>query len=179
MAKRRAGRSCLIWHSNGGWALSRSMLACATGDIFGSQRCDCQAQMHAALRAIAKEERGLLIYLPQEGRGIGLAGKLQAYLLHEQGCDTIEANQLLGYPVDARTYTHAIEVLRDLNISSVRLMTNSPEKIRALKEAGITVERVPLEISPTKSNLRYLQTKQQRLGHLLTSLAQTNNLVSS
>jgi len=159
--------------------LLRLHSACTTGDIFGSQRCDCQAQMHASLRAIAKEGRGLLIYLPQEGRGIGLAGKLQAYLLQEQGCDTIEANQLLGYPVDARTYTHAIEVLRDLNITSVRLMTNSPEKIRALKEAGIVVERVPLEISPTKSNMRYLQTKQQRLGHLFTSLASTNNLVSS
>ena len=150
--------------------LLRLHSACTTGDIFGSQRCDCQAQMHTALRAIAQEGRGVLIYLPQEGRGIGLAGKLQAYLLQEQGLDTIEANEQLGYPVDARTYTHAIEVLRDLKISAARLMTNSPAKIRALKEAGMTIERVPLEISPTTDNIHYLQTKQQRLGHLLTAL---------
>ena len=112
----------------------------------------------------------MLLYLPQEGRGIGLAGKLQAYVLQEQGYDTIEANERLGYPSDARTYTHAVEILRDLGITSARLMTNNPTKTQALREGGLVVERVPLEIPPTMENLRYLQTKHQRLGHLLTSL---------
>ncbi len=150
--------------------LLRLHSACATGDIFGSQRCDCQAQMHAALREIAREGRGMLLYLPQEGRGIGLSGKLQAYLLQEQGYDTIEANTQLGYPVDARSYSCAIEILREMDITHVRLITNNPEKTQALVDSGIAVERVPLEIPPTASNIRYLQTKQQRLGHLLTSL---------
>lgn len=150
--------------------LLRLHSACITGDIFGSQRCDCQAQMHAALHAIALEGRGVLLYLPQEGRGIGLAGKLQAYLLQEQGCDTLEANERLGYPVDARVYTSAVEILREMGITSARLMTNSPTKIQALKEEGIMVERVPLETPPTIHNTYYLQTKQQRLGHLFTSV---------
>jgi 3,4-dihydroxy 2-butanone 4-phosphate synthase/GTP cyclohydrolase II len=150
--------------------LLRLHSACTTGDIFGSQRCDCQAQLHAALRAIAAEGSGMLLYLPQEGRGIGLAAKLLAYRLQEQGDDTIEANEHLGYPVDARTYSSAVEILHDLDITSVRLMTNSPAKIQALRERGITVERVPLEIPATRDNLYYLQTKQQRLGHLLASI---------
>jgi 3,4-dihydroxy 2-butanone 4-phosphate synthase/GTP cyclohydrolase II len=150
--------------------LLRLHSACTTGDIFGSQRCDCQAQMHAAIRTIAAEGNGVLLYLPQEGRGIGLAGKLLAYRLQEQGDDTLEANQHLGYPVDARTYNLAVEILHDLGITSVRLMTNSPAKIQALRDRGITVERVPLEIPATSINLHYLQTKQQRLGHLLASL---------
>jgi 3,4-dihydroxy 2-butanone 4-phosphate synthase / GTP cyclohydrolase II len=150
--------------------LLRLHSACMTGDLFGSQRCDCQAQMHAALHMIATEGRGVLLYLPQEGRGIGLAGKLQAYVLQEQGYDTIEANERLGYPSDARTYPHVVEILRDLGITSARLMTNNPTKTQALQEGGMVVERVPLEIPPTVDNLRYLQTKHQRLGHLLTSL---------
>lgn len=154
--------------------LLRLHSACMTGDMFGSLRCDCQAQMHMALRAIIAEERGLLLYLPQEGRGIGLAGKLQAYLLQEQGYDTVEANERLGYPVDARTYRCTIEILHDLGIASTRLMTNSPEKIQALREEGIVVERVPLETPPTINNLHYLQAKQQRFGHLLPSLPVTN-----
>jgi 3,4-dihydroxy 2-butanone 4-phosphate synthase/GTP cyclohydrolase II len=150
--------------------LLRLHSACMTGDLFGSQRCDCQAQMHAALHMIAMEGRGVLLYLPQEGRGIGLAGKLQAYVLQEQGYDTIEANERLGYPGDARTYPHVVEILRDLGITSARLMTNNPTKTQALREGGMAVERVPLEIPPTVDNLRYLQSKYQRLGHLLTSL---------
>ncbi len=146
--------------------LLRLHSACATGDLFGSQRCDCQAQMHTALREIAAEGHGLLLYLPQEGRGIGLAGKLQAYRLQEQGYDTFEANEHLGYPADARTYDTAIEILRDLGISTARLMTNNPAKIQALRDRDISVERVPLEIVPNKTNERYLQTKQQRFGHL-------------
>ncbi len=154
--------------------LLRLHSACTTGDTFGSQRCDCQAQMHTALHTIAAEGRGLLLYMPQEGRGIGLAGKLQAYFLQEQGYDTIEANERLGYPADARTYTRAVEILRDLGITSARLMTNSPTKTQALREAGIIVERIPLEIPPTVDNIRYLQTKHQQLGHLLPSLQREN-----
>ncbi len=152
--------------------LLRMHSACMTGDIFGSQRCDCQAQMHMALRLIAAEGRGILLYLPQEGRGIGLAGKLQAYTLQEQGCDTVEANQRLGYPVDARAYTSAIAILHECGITHARLLTNNPAKIEALAEGGIAVERIPLEIAPTAENMRYLQTKQTRLGHLLASLTQ-------
>src|SRR6266567_1816707 len=152
--------------------LLRLHSACMTGDLFGSQRCDCQAQMHTALRMIAAEGRGMLLYLPQEGRGIGLAAKLQAYTLQEQGWDTVEANEQLGYPVDARAYTSALALLRECNITSARLLTNNPAKLQALAEAGIAVERVPLKVAPTAENMRYLQTKQARLGHLLTSLTQ-------
>lgn len=150
--------------------LLRLHSACMTGDLFGSQRCDCQAQLHAALQTISAEGRGLLLYLPQEGRGIGLSGKLQAYRLQEQGCDTIEANERLGYPADARTYGCAVEILRDLGISSVRLLTNNPAKIEALRTYGVRVERVPLEMAPTASNHFYLQTKRRRFGHLLNAL---------
>ena len=152
--------------------LVRLHSACMTGDLFGSRRCDCQSQLHRTLQAIAAEGCGILVYLPQEGRGIGLAGKLQAYVLQEQGCDTVEANELLGYPVDARTYTCAVEILRDLQVTSARLLTNNPEKIQALLRGGIAVERVPLEIRPTEENARYLQTKYQRLIPFLTSLPQ-------
>jgi 3,4-dihydroxy 2-butanone 4-phosphate synthase / GTP cyclohydrolase II len=151
--------------------LVRIHSACATGDIFGSQRCDCQSQLHAAMEAIVAEGCGLLLYLPQEGRGIGLSGKLQAYRLQEQGYDTVEANEHLGYPIDARTYDCAAEILRDLGIRSVRLMTNSPTKLQALRDCGFGVERVPLEGQSTEDNLYYLQTKQRRLGHLFDSLA--------
>lgn len=149
--------------------LLRLHSACITGDIFGSQRCDCQAQMHLALQAIAAEGRGMLLYLPQEGRGIGLAAKLQAYALQDQGYDTVEANEQLGYPVDARTYTTALEILRDIGITHARLMTNSPKKVEALTEGGIVVERVPLETLPTATNSHYLSTKHLRLGHMFTS----------
>lgn len=150
--------------------LLRLHSACTTGDIFGSQRCDCQAQMHSSLQQIAQEGRGVFLYLPQEGRGIGLAGKLQAYVLQEQGYDTLEANELLGYPIDARNYDSAIAILRALGITHARLMTNNPGKIKALQEHGITVEPVPLIAQPTPANLRYLQTKQQRMGHMLSLL---------
>ncbi|GCE16179.1 GTP cyclohydrolase II [Tengunoibacter tsumagoiensis] len=150
--------------------LLRVHSSCVTGDLFGSQRCDCQAQMHTALQEIAHEGRGIFLYLPQEGRGIGLAGKLQAYLLQEQGADTIEANQKLGYPVDARNYRCALEILLDLGIKSARLLTNNPEKIQALEQGGITIERVALETRPTSTNLQYLFTKQQRMGHVFSRL---------
>ncbi|HEU5376060.1 MAG TPA: GTP cyclohydrolase II [Ktedonobacteraceae bacterium] len=147
--------------------LVRLHSACATGDIFGSLRCDCQAQMHAALRAIAGEGRGLLLYLPQEGRGIGLTGKLQAYELQEQGYDTVEANEHLGYPADARDYTATIAILQEMQLTRMRLMTNNPAKIEALRASGLHIERVSLEIPPTERNRFYLQTKHRRLGHLL------------
>lgn len=147
--------------------LLRLHSACLTGDLFGSRRCDCQAQLHAARRAIVAEGQGILLYLPQEGRGIGLAGKLLAYGLQEQGYDTIEANERLGYPADARTYESAVEILRELGIASVRLLTNNPAKLEALRAGGINVERVALETPPTEENRRYLQTKRQRSGHFL------------
>lgn len=150
--------------------LLRLHSACATGDIFGSRRCDCQSQLHAALRAIAAEGHGILLYLPQEGRGIGLTAKLQAYALQDQGFDTVNANTHLGYPADARSYETAIAILRELGVSSARLLTNNPCKVEALEEAGITVERVPLEGTLNESNSRYLETKSRQLGHLLSSL---------
>jgi 3,4-dihydroxy 2-butanone 4-phosphate synthase / GTP cyclohydrolase II len=150
--------------------LLRLHSSCTTGDIFGSQRCDCQAQLHSALHIITKEGQGLLLYLPQEGRGIGLGAKLQAYALQDQGYDTVDANTQLGYPVDARSYTTAIEILRTLHISHVRLMTNSPHKVQTLTDAGIIVERIPIEITPNTHNTNYLNAKYQRLGHMLTPL---------
>lgn len=146
--------------------LVRIHSACMTGDIFGSQRCDCQAQLHAALHTISTEGRGVLLYLPQEGRGIGLSAKLQAYVLQEQGYDTIEANERLGYAADARTFESAIEILLEMGLRNVRLMTNNPQKIQALEEGGITVERIALEIPSTENNAFYLQTKHERFGHL-------------
>lgn len=153
--------------------LLRLHSACTTGDIFGSQRCDCQAQMHAALHTIAAEGHGVLLYLPQEGRGIGLSAKLQAYGLQEQGYDTIEANERLGYPADARTYHSAVEILHDLGLKSARLLTNNPAKIQALRDHGLSIERVALEIPPTGTNRHYLQTKRQRFGHLLANMTET------
>lgn len=159
--------------------LLRLHSACMTGDLFGSQRCDCQAQLHAALRTIAAAGHGALLYMPQEGRGIGLSGKLQAYGLQEQGYDTVEANERLGYPADARNYQSAVEILRDLGITSARLLTNNPAKIQALREYGIGVERVALETSPTEDNKQYLQTKRQRFGHLFTELSEVAALTQS
>lgn len=147
--------------------LLRLHSSCTTGDIFGSQRCDCQAQMHAALQAIAEEEQGIFLYLPQEGRGIGLKGKLQAYKLQELGYDTVDANLHLGFPADARSYTTAVAILQDLQITHARIMTNNPAKIAALQSHGIRTERVALEIPPSASNFTYLQTKRNRMGHLL------------
>jgi 3,4-dihydroxy 2-butanone 4-phosphate synthase/GTP cyclohydrolase II len=149
--------------------LVRLHSACATGDILGSQRCDCQAQLHAALREIAREGRGLLLYLPQEGRGIGLTAKLQAYLLQDQGLDTIAANEQLGYPVDARDYASAAEILHNFALKRIRLLTNNPQKIHEISASGIAVERVPLEIAPTDSSEFYLRTKYERLGHLFNA----------
>lgn len=139
---------------------------CMTGDLFGSLRCDCGEQLHEALRRIAKEG-GLVIYLRQEGRGIGLTNKLKAYNLQDQGLNTAEANTHLGFEVDARSYQMAIDILQDLGISQVRLLTNNPEKLSALESSPIeVVGREPLVISPKEENEAYLETKKKLMGHL-------------
>jgi len=141
---------------------------CLTGDVFGSQRCDCGAQLSLALEKIAEMGRGALIYLRQEGRGIGLANKIRAYRLQDAGFDTVEANIRLGFPADNRDYAIAIAILRDLGIAGVRLMTKNRQKVSALEKGGTAVvERIPLQAPVTAQNRRYLQTKARRFGHLL------------
>lgn len=141
---------------------------CLTGDIFGSKRCDCGPQLLASLRLIEERGQGALIYLRQEGRGIGLLNKLRAYKLQEQGEDTVEANEKLGFPADMRDYGVAAEILNDLGISDIQLLTNNPLKIEGLKQNGITqISRIPLEIPANEQNRSYLITKQQKMGHLL------------
>lgn len=142
---------------------------CLTGDVFGSMRCDCGQQLKMALQAIAGEGAGILIYEEQEGRGIGLIPKLQAYELQDQGCDTVEANEKLGFKSDYRDYVLPVEILRQLGVSSVRLMTNNREKVSALSHAGIEViERVPCEAAPARQAVRYLRVKKEKMGQLLT-----------
>lgn len=139
---------------------------CKTGDLFGSARCDCGEQLDYSLQLLQAEGRGVLIYLPQEGRGIGLINKVRAYNLQDQGLDTVDANRALGFPDDMRDYGEAAAILRDLGIQRVRLLTNNPAKVAGLAEHGITVvERVPLHIAPNPMNVRYLQAKQERMGH--------------
>jgi 3,4-dihydroxy 2-butanone 4-phosphate synthase / GTP cyclohydrolase II len=141
---------------------------CLTGDIFGSARCDCGLQLHQALGKIQEEGKGVLLYLLQEGRGIGLLNKLKAYELQEQGHDTVEANEKLGFRPDQRDYGVGAQILRNLGIRKMRLMTNNPSKYIALSGYGLEiVERVPLEIPPTDSSRDYLRTKRDKLGHLL------------
>lgn len=149
--------------------LVRIHSGCVTGDIFHSLRCDCRAQLEAALKRIAKTPNGVLVYLPyQEGRGIGLYNKIKAYALQDQGRDTVDANIEIGAPVDAREYEMAAEILRDLGFLSIRLMTNNPAKIEALDAAGIeVVDRVPLVVSPGAHNEHYLDTKRRRMSHKL------------
>ncbi|KTD67259.1 riboflavin biosynthesis protein RibA [Legionella steelei] len=140
---------------------------CITGDVFGSCKCDCGKQLEQSLSLIAAEG-GILIYLRQEGRGIGLANKLKAYALQEQGLDTVDANHQLGLPVDGRDYAIAYQILKYFGIDAIRLLTNNPSKIAAVDRYGIKVmERVPLEIEPTKESHRYLKTKKEKMGHLL------------
>jgi 3,4-dihydroxy 2-butanone 4-phosphate synthase/GTP cyclohydrolase II len=141
---------------------------CLTGDIFGSSRCDCGVQLEQALERIAAEGKGVLLYLLQEGRGIGLMNKLRAYELQEQGHDTVEANERLGFRPDQREYGIGAQILRDLGVRKMRLMTNNPSKYIALNGYGLEiVERVPLEVPPTDSSRAYLRTKREKLGHLL------------
>ncbi len=141
---------------------------CLTGDVLGSLRCDCGAQLETALERIAAEKRGVLLYLLQEGRGIGLVNKLRAYELQDAGADTVEANERLGLPVDQREYGVGAQILRDLGVRRMKLMTNNPSKYVALGGYGLEiVERVPLEVPPTEHTRRYLEAKKLKLGHLL------------
>jgi GTP cyclohydrolase II len=151
--------------------LARIHSQCLTGDVFGSERCDCGDQLHFALQTIADQGTGVLIYQLQEGRGIGLMNKLLAYELQDSGHDTVEANHHLGFEADHRNYDLCAAVFRQLGVSLVRLMTNNPRKFEALEAAGIrVVERVPIEITPSDSTKKYLKTKKAKLGHLLSKV---------
>jgi len=151
--------------SNNNKTLVRIHSSCATGDLFGSLRCDCNAQLHYSLKCIS-ESGGVLLYLDQEGRGIGLFNKIKAYALQEKGLDTVEANQQLGLPVDSRTYDIAAHILRKLNITSIRLLTNNPAKIAEIKKYGFTsVEREAMPVFENADNQRYLKTKETKMNH--------------
>ena len=141
---------------------------CITGDVFGSQRCDCGEQLELALECIEAEGEGVLLYMCQEGRGIGLINKLRAYQLQEGGLDTVEANQRLGFPADMREYGIGTQILADLGLSSIRILTNNPRKIAGIEGFGLTVvEQVPIEVPPNAENVHYLSTKRDKLGHRL------------
>ena len=141
---------------------------CLTGDVLNSLRCDCRAQLELSLKKIAKAPSGVLLYLPQEGRGIGLMNKLRAYQLQDQGMDTVEANEALGFASDAREYEFPAEILKELGAKKIRLLSNNPEKVRQLEESGIqVVERVPCQPRVSKISRKYLKTKKSKMGHLL------------
>jgi len=149
-------------------ALIRVHSECLTGDVFRSKRCDCGEQLSSALQMISENGNGVLLYMHQEGRGIGLANKLRAYMLQEQGSDTVEANTALGYPPDLRDYGIGAQILVDLGVRKLRLLTNNPRKIIGLEGYGLQIaERIPLEIKPNSINRRYLETKRDKLNHLL------------
>ena len=148
--------------------LTRIHSECLTGDVFGSQRCDCGDQLDAAMAKIDQEGAGVVLYMRQEGRGIGLINKLDAYQLQDTGLDTAEANERLGFPVDSRDYGVAAQMLESLGVQSIRLLTNNPKKMTGISGYGISVvERVPHQINPNDKNERYLKTKQEKMGHLL------------
>ncbi|MBI3947743.1 MAG: bifunctional 3,4-dihydroxy-2-butanone-4-phosphate synthase/GTP cyclohydrolase II [Armatimonadetes bacterium] len=172
------GYECRIHHKpyialvmgeiSGGDVLVRVHSSCLTGDVFHSLRCDCGEQLHAALEMIAAEGRGVLLYIQQEGRDIGLINKLKAYELQEHGKDTVEANEALGFAADLRDYGVGAQVLADLGLSRIRLITNNPKKVVGLEGYGLKITaRVPLSVRPTPENRRYLETKIQKLGHLI------------
>lgn len=141
---------------------------CLTGDVFGSTKCDCGLQLKKAMELIEADGRGAVVYQQQEGRGIGIINKIRAYALQDEGADTVEANEKLGFAVDAREYQQCAEILFDLGLCKVRLMSNNPDKISALEKAGLQiVERVPLEIQSQEAAAHYMKTKKEKLGHLL------------
>jgi GTP cyclohydrolase II len=141
---------------------------CLTGDVFGSSKCDCGAQLHRTLQMIQEEGRGAIVYQQQEGRGIGILNKIRAYALQDAGADTVEANERLDLPVDARDYRQCAEVLFDLGLCKVKVISNNPGKLLALEEAGLEiVERVSIEVESSEPAARYLQTKKEKMGHLL------------
>jgi GTP cyclohydrolase II len=144
---------------------------CLTGDVLTSLRCDCRAQLELSLKEIGKAAAGILLYLPQEGRGIGLMNKLRAYELQDQGMDTVEANESLGFAADAREYDFPAQILKKLGATKIRLLSNNPEKVRQLEAAGVkVVERVPCQPRISKISRAYLQTKKKKMGHLLKGL---------
>lgn len=160
----------------GKWEESDSVLvrihsSCMTGDIFGSCRCDCGAQLHESMRMIEKEGSGIIIYLNQEGRGIGIFNKIHAYQLQDEGLDTVQANLALGFNADERDYMIGCLILEDLNVKKIRLITNNPDKVTSLKQAGFQfIEIVPIEIDSNPQNKFYLETKKNKMGHWLRNV---------
>jgi len=155
---------------NGQPVLARTHSECLTGDALFSMRCDCGYQLEQAMQSIANEGRGVLLYLRQEGRGIGLLNKIRAYQLQDQGADTVEANEKLGFAADLRDYSICYDMLSHLGIKSLRLMTNNPRKVKALEQGGVEiVERLPIEVGRNPHNESYLSTKASKLGHWLKS----------
>ncbi|MEK7744754.1 MAG: GTP cyclohydrolase II, partial [Elusimicrobiota bacterium] len=151
--------------------LVRVHSSCLTGDVLFSARCDCGSQLEAALRRIAREARGVLLYLAQEGRGIGLPNKIRAYTLQDQGLDTVEANKALGFSADLREYGIGAQILSDLGLSTLRVLTNNPRKIVGIEGYGLrVVERVPIQIPPNRHNARYFDAKRRKLGHLIDAV---------
>ncbi|MDD5713201.1 MAG: GTP cyclohydrolase II, partial [Smithellaceae bacterium] len=141
---------------------------CVTGDIFGSERCDCGDQLHTAMKMVQEAGKGVIVYMHQEGRGIGLVNKIKAYELQEQGKDTVEANLALGFKEDLRDYGIGAQILVDLGVKKMKLLTNNPKKIVGLEGYGIAItERVPIEIKPGENNIKYLTTKKKKMGHIL------------
>jgi GTP cyclohydrolase II len=156
---------------NGAAPLVRVHSQCLTGDVFTSERCDCRAQLEYSLRKIAKEPSGIVLYLPQEGRGIGLINKLKAYELQDEGLDTVEANRRLGFAADSRDYDFAAAALKALGVRSVRLLSNNPDKIEQLERGGVrVVKRIPCRPRTSHHSRTYLETKQAKMGHLLADL---------
>jgi len=156
---------------DGHGVLVRVHSSCLTGDVFHSSRCDCGPQLHTAMARIAAEGRGVILYLNQEGRGIGLANKIRAYALQDEGYDTVEANERLGFDADQREYGLGVRILSDLGVCSMRLLTNNPRKRAGVETHGMSVsELLPIEIPASEFTRRYLQTKKEKLGHLLSSV---------